>query len=80
VRKSAVSGYIRRSKQDVVPKVRFSSISVGALLGHTQVQTTLRYSHLADDPLQEATNRVDALLTALAGEKTAEVTPLKKSS
>jgi len=40
----------------------------------------LRYSHLADDPLQKATNRVDALLTALAGEKTAEVTPLKKSS
>ncbi|EME68233.1 integrase, partial [Paramagnetospirillum caucaseum] len=28
---------------------------VGALLGHTQAQTTLRYAHLYDDPLREAT-------------------------
>jgi integrase len=28
---------------------------VGALLGHTQVQTTMRYAHLADDPLRAAT-------------------------
>jgi site-specific recombinase XerD len=24
---------------------------VGKLLGHTQIQTTMRYSHLADDPI-----------------------------
>ena len=29
---------------------------VGKLLGHTQVQTTARYAHLADNPLREATN------------------------
>src|SRR5450432_517358 len=30
---------------------------VGKLLGHTQQQTTARYSHLADDPQREAANR-----------------------
>ncbi|MGD7552067.1 tyrosine-type recombinase/integrase [Ralstonia pseudosolanacearum] len=24
---------------------------VGKLLGHTQIQTTMRYAHLADDPV-----------------------------
>ena len=31
---------------------------IGKLLGHTQVQTTARYAHLADDPLKAATNRI----------------------
>ncbi len=31
---------------------------IGALLGHTQVQTTQRYAHLMDEPLREATNLV----------------------
>jgi integrase len=31
---------------------------IGRLLGHTQAQTTMRYAHLADEPLREATNRV----------------------
>lgn len=31
--------------------------SVGALLGHTQPQTTQRYAHLADAALREATNK-----------------------
>lgn len=35
---------------------------VGALLGHTQVQTTARYAHLMDDPLRAATERAGALL------------------
>lgn len=50
---------------------------IGALLGHSQPQTTARYAHLADDPLQEAANRVDALLTALSSGTTAEVLPLR---
>ena len=33
---------------------------IGALLGHTQARTTTRYSHLADNPLREATQRVGA--------------------
>ncbi|MDX9982224.1 MAG: site-specific integrase, partial [Lentisphaeria bacterium] len=35
---------------------------VGALLGHTQPATTHRYSHLMDNPLRAATERVGALV------------------
>jgi integrase len=31
---------------------------IGKLLGHTQARTTMRYAHLADDPLREAAERV----------------------
>ena len=31
---------------------------VGRILGHTQAQTTARYAHLADDPLQRASERI----------------------
>jgi integrase len=47
---------------------------IGALLGHTQSQTTQRYAHLMDDPLREATSRVGAVLT---GDRKAEIVPLK---
>jgi integrase len=33
---------------------------IGALLGHTQPQTTARYAHLLDDPLRAATEHVGA--------------------
>ncbi len=35
---------------------------IGRLLGHTQVQTTLRYAHLYDDPLRAALDQVGNLL------------------
>jgi site-specific recombinase XerD len=47
---------------------------IGALLGHTTAQMTLRYSHLFDDPLRQATERVSAVLTRKPG---AEVVPFK---
>ena len=31
---------------------------IGKLLGHTQVQTTARYAHLANDPIKSAANRI----------------------
>jgi integrase len=31
---------------------------IGKLLGHTQFRTTLKYAHLADDPLREAADRI----------------------
>ena len=37
---------------------------IGALLGHTQPQTTQRYSHLSHDPLRAATERVAAAIAA----------------
>ena len=36
---------------------------IGALLGHTQAQTTLRYAHLLDDPLRKATETVGAIVS-----------------
>jgi len=47
---------------------------IGALLGHTQMQTTQRYAHLMDDPLREATTRVGAIIE---GGECAEVIKLK---
>ncbi|MFY8093267.1 MAG: tyrosine-type recombinase/integrase [Niveispirillum sp.] len=37
---------------------------IGKLLGHSQVQTTARYAHLADDPMRASSERVSALLAA----------------
>jgi site-specific recombinase XerD len=31
---------------------------IGKLLGHTQVQTTARYAHLAADPVKDAAEKV----------------------
>ena len=31
---------------------------IGKLLGHTQVQTTARYAHLAADPVKAAANQI----------------------
>lgn len=48
--------------------------TIGRLLGHTQAQTTLRYAHLADDPLRAATERAGA---AIVGKRSAKVLPLR---
>lgn len=42
---------------------------IGALLGHTQPNTTARYAHLMDDPLREATERVGAIVSNANGER-----------
>lgn len=42
---------------------------IGKLLGHTQVQTTARYAHLASDPVKQAATKIsDRLALALSGE------------
>jgi integrase len=43
---------------------------IGALLGHTQPQTTARYAHLLDDPLRAATERVGVVVTKKRDEST----------
>jgi integrase len=41
---------------------------IGKLLGHTQIQTTARYAHLASDPMKAAANKIsDRLASALFG-------------
>ncbi|HME71117.1 MAG TPA: site-specific integrase [Myxococcota bacterium] len=51
---------------------------VGKLLGHTRATTTERYSHLAMDPLREASERIGArIAAALAGKPDADVVPIR---
>jgi integrase len=51
---------------------------LGKLLGHTQASTTQRYSHLADDPLRRASERIGGTIAAaLEGKKAAGVAPMK---
>ena len=39
---------------------------IGKLLGHSQVQTTARYAHLADDPAKAAANRISGRIAKVA--------------
>ena len=49
---------------------------IGGLLGHTQAATTQRYSHLYDDPLREATERIGDLVDAVSNGRSAEIVEL----
>ena len=49
---------LRHSFASVAATSGQSLIVIGALLGHTQPQTTSRYAHLAADPLREANDAV----------------------
>ena len=40
---------------------------IGKLLGHTQVQTTARYAHLANDPVKSAANRIASRIAEVVG-------------
>ena len=40
---------------------------IGKLLGHTQVQTTARYAHLANDPVKSAANRISSRIAEVTG-------------
>jgi integrase len=43
---------------------------IGKLLGHTQARTTARYSHIGDDPLKEAADKIGRAISG-AGKKKA---------
>ena len=53
----------------------FSLPVIGALLGHSQPTTTARYSHLLDDPLRVATERVGAIISSAPS---GEIVPIMK--
>ena len=40
---------------------------IGKLLGHSQIQTTARYAHLADDPVKAAADRIAGRIAKVAG-------------
>jgi len=54
---------LRHTYASILASEGLSLPIIGALLGHTQPQTTARYAHLLDDPLRAATERVGALMT-----------------
>jgi integrase len=56
-----------------------SLILLGKLLGHTQPQTTAKYSHLCDDPVRAAANRISGEIEArMAGRPAVNVTELQR--
>lgn len=50
----------RHSFASVAAAQNLSLATIGALLGHTQAQTTQRYSHLGNDPLRRAVEDIGA--------------------
>ena len=50
---------------------------VGRLLGHTQLQTTMRYAHLADDPVNRAAEENANRLSAAIGARTSTASALR---
>ena len=40
---------------------------IGKLLGHSQVQTTARYAHLAGDPVKAAADRIAGRIARVTG-------------
>ena len=66
---------LRHTYASLLASAGFSLPMIGALLGHTQPQTTARYAHLFDDPLRKATESVGAIIT---GKPKAEVRRLRK--
>ncbi len=54
---------LRHTYASILASEGLSLPVIGALLGHTQPNTTARYSHLFDDPLREATDRVGSVVS-----------------
>ena len=53
---------------------------IGALLGHTQAQTTARYAHLLDDPQRKAADRVGAFIAAAENSSSAEIVSMPRAA
>jgi integrase len=54
---------LRHSFASYLASSGLSLLVIGSLLGHSQAQTTLRYAHLLDAPLREATAKVGQIVT-----------------
>lgn len=55
---------LRHSHASVANSLGYSLPMIGALLGHTQAQTTLRYAHLATDHLRKAAEDISNAIAA----------------
>jgi integrase len=68
---------LRHSYASQLASAGHSLSLIGALLGHTQPQTTARYAHLFDDPLRKATEQVGTIVMN-AGKEAPPPTPLRR--
>ncbi len=59
---------LRHSHASMANSLGYSMPMIGALLGHTQVQTTLRYAHLASDHLRKAAEDISAKIASVSEE------------
>lgn len=71
---------LRHTYASILASAGLSLPVIGALLGHTQPNTTARYSHLFDDPLREATERVGQVLEAEGSDHSGKIEPIRGSS
>lgn len=55
---------LRHTYASLLASAGLSLPIIGALLGHSQPATTARYSHLMDDPLRAATERVGSIVSS----------------
>jgi integrase len=59
---------LRHTFASVAARQNLSLVTIGALLGHSQTQTTARYAHFASDPLKIASGRIaEEIANALGG-------------
>ena len=72
---------LRHTTASIGAELGLSLQVIGRILGHSQVSTTARYAHLADDPVRQAVEEIQAAITAaLDGDQMAEVVPLRSAS
>ena len=65
---------LRHSFASVAVSGGLSLPIIGALLGHSQPQTTQRYAHLAADPMKAATEKIGEAIVGMMEGKSATVT------
>lgn len=69
---------LRHTYASILASAGMSLPVIGALLGHTQPNTTARYAHLFDDPLREATERVGRLVSAIESGNSGDIIELRE--
>jgi integrase len=55
---------LRHSFASIGASIGLSLPIIGKILGHNHAATTQRYAHLATDPVKEAVDKIDAVITA----------------
>ena len=53
---------LRHTHASIAAAAGMSLLIIGKLLGHSNAATTARYSHLHDDPVRAAADRVGAVI------------------